>query len=130
MTAPLLVALAAAARPHVQSPNEHYIHTLDCSVKQLAFEFAQNKTQRNLRSVYTALNLSNCTSSLSADQLADNARVLVLGETTSARESTRSNPASAITVYVSINGSDTNPGTAALPFATLQRAVQSVSRSW
>ena len=101
------------------SPNlNRYMHKLDCLVRQLGFEFAQNKTQTNLRSIYTALDLSNCTNFLSDEQLAANDRALV-------REPARyqsPNPPPMLTVYVSTNGSDTNPGTAARPFATLRRA--------
>ena len=91
---------------------------LDCLVRQFAFEFAQNKTQTNLRSIYNALDLRNCTKFLSANQLAKNGRTLV-------RDPTRydyPNPPAMITVYVSTNGSDTNPGTSSHPFATLSRA--------
>jgi hypothetical protein len=122
MRAPLCVALVAAAAAEAapsRNPPDAYVQKLDCLVRQLAFEYAQNKTKTHLDSVYDALNLRNCTNFLTTEQLAANERELHSSPDVPAHAQT---DPSQLTVFVSTTGSDANTGTASLPFATLQRA--------
>jgi hypothetical protein len=105
----VLAGMCGAATP---APTKE----LDCSMKQLAFEFSQGllsdpfHVQRNAtKHVYTALDLAGCPN-------------LPWTATRSASPPAEPVSAGGATFYVSTTGSDNNPGTQASPFATLPRA--------
>ena len=92
----------------------------ECEVKKLALEFGKSRLQTNVNSLEEALHFeSNCTHSLWRDDA--NERRRRRGGVTKQEKNELE-----IGFYVATNGSDTNSGSIAEPFATLHRAQAQV----
>lgn len=105
-----------------QKPQEPELADIDCSIKSLAWEYAQQiqPWHGNFDSVFDALQLADC--DLTPSSFQDSADIKV-----SSGVLDRQRDVTGIILYVdSVNGSDENDGDESSPLATIQKALDNI----